>query len=202
MKYLENKILVQKKKEMSFCKNKEKYKKKKISLINEYEKKLDNIIIDFNKLKENCITKEKKLAKMEDITKYINEQFSLSKIQFENKMNEYVIFLKKKDSEIYMLKELIKEKEKTILYNDNILKQYKKDVDDILKENIEKIDDIKKKLKTQEEIISQKDRQIETLENNLKIGKEKINKFDNEIQKLQYKINIHIEKETEIKKNK
>ncbi|GAW80607.1 hypothetical protein, conserved [Plasmodium gonderi] len=200
MKNLQREMVRYKKMEKMFYKNKEKYKKK-LTLVNEYEKKIDYMIVDFKKLKETCTIKEKKLAKFEEITKYMNDQFSVSKIQFENKMNEYVLFLKKKDSEIYMLKELIKEKENIISFNENILKQYKNDIDDMLRQNIERVEHVKGKLKAQQDMITGKDEKIKMLEQNIHNYSDQINKMDNEIKKLLYQIDLDNEKGKELKIN-
>ncbi|CAD2098340.1 conserved Plasmodium protein, unknown function [Plasmodium vinckei brucechwatti] len=200
VKDLQNKITNYKKMEKLFDKNKKKYKNK-LAIINEYEKKIDCIIIDFNKLKDTCTNKEKKISKLEEITKYMNEQFSISKIQFENKMNEYVIFLKKKDSEIYMLKELIKEKEKVISFNENILKQYKADIDDMLKQNIERVEHVKNKLKIQQNMISEKDLKISKLEEDMRVNESKINAMENKIKALQNQVELEVKEKNEFKKN-
>ncbi|ETB62181.1 hypothetical protein, variant 1 [Plasmodium yoelii 17X] len=200
VKDLQNQITNYKKMEKLFDKNKKKYKNK-LAIINEYEKKIDCIIIDFNKLKDKCTNKEKKISKLEEVTKYMNEQFSISKIQFENKMNEYVIFLKKKDSEIYMLKELIKEKEKVISFNENILKQYKADIDDMLKQNIERVEHVKNKLKIQQNMISEKDLKITKLEEDIRVNDAKINAMENKIKALQNQIELEVKEKNELKKN-
>ncbi|CXI76479.1 conserved Plasmodium protein, unknown function [Plasmodium berghei] len=200
VKDLQNQITNYKKMEKLFDKNKKKYKNK-LAIINEYEKKIDCIIIDFNKLKDKCANKEKKISKLEEITKYMNEQFSISKIQFENKMNEYVIFLKKKDSEIYMLKELIKEKEKVISFNENILKQYKADIDDMLKQNIERVEHVKNKLKIQQNMISEKDLKITKREEDIRVNEAKINAMENKIKALQNQIELEVKEKNEFKKN-
>ncbi|CAD2109540.1 conserved Plasmodium protein, unknown function [Plasmodium vinckei petteri] len=200
VKDLQNKITNYKKMEKLFDKNKKKYKNK-LAIINEYEKKIDCIIIDFNKLKDTCTNKEKKISKLEEITKYMNEQFSISKIQFENKMNEYVIFLKKKDSEIYMLKEFIKEKEKVISFNENILKQYKADIDDMLKQNIERVEHVKNKLKIQQNMISEKDLKISKLEEDMRVNESKINAMENKIKALQNQVELEVKEKNEFKKN-
>ncbi|SBS92002.1 hypothetical protein, conserved [Plasmodium ovale curtisi] len=196
---LQGKIVSYKKMERNFRRDREKYKKK-VALISKYEKKIDYIIMDFNKLKEVCTSKEKKLAKFEALTKYMNEQFTISKIQFENKMNEYVIFLKKKDSEIYMLKELIKEKEKIITFNENILKQYKNDIDDMLRQNIERVDNVKEKLKRQLSMITERDIKIKKIEEDNKNYTDKISRMEKEIKKMQFKAELDDEKWKELKK--
>ncbi|SCO72329.1 microtubule and actin binding protein, putative [Plasmodium vivax] len=200
VKSLQREMARYKKMEKTFHKNREKYKTK-LTLIREYEKKIDHMIMDLKKLKDTCTSKEKKLARFEEIVKYMNEQFAMSKIQFENKMNEYVLFLKKKDSEIYMLKEIIKEKEKIVTFNESILKQYKHDIDDMLRQNIERVEHVKAKLKTQQDLIADKESKIKTLEQDVRGYAEQLNKMDNEMKKVLYQREVDDERRKEIESN-
>ncbi|ANQ07758.1 Uncharacterized protein PCOAH_00021600 [Plasmodium coatneyi] len=200
VKSLQREMVRYKKMEKTFHKNKEKYKTK-LTLIREYEKKIDHMIMDLKKLKDTCTSKEKKLTRFEKVVKYMNEQFAMSKIQFENKMNEYVLFLKKKDSEIYMLKEIIKEKEKIVTFNETILKQYKNDIDDMLRQNIERVEHVKAKLKTQQDLITEKDSKIKTLEGDVRSYTDQLNKMENKMKKVMHEREVDEEKWKEVENN-
>ncbi|EUD67380.1 hypothetical protein C922_02086 [Plasmodium inui San Antonio 1] len=200
VKSLQREMNRYKKMEKTFHKNREKYKTK-LTLIREYEKKIDHMIMDFKKLKDTCTSKEKKLARFEEVVKYMNEQFAMSKIQFENKMNEYVLFLKKKDSEIYMLKELIKEKEKIVTFNETILKQYKSDIDDMLRQNIERVEHVKAKLKTQQELIIEKESKIKTLQEDVRSYSDQLDQMDSKMKKVLYQREVDEERRKEVESN-
>ncbi|KJP87077.1 hypothetical protein AK88_03245 [Plasmodium fragile] len=200
VKSLQREMIRYKKMEKTFHKNKEKYKTK-LTLIKEYEKKIDHMIMDLKKLKDTCTSKDKKLTKFEQVVKYMNEQFAMSKIQFENKMNEYVLFLKKKDSEIYMLKEIIKEKEKIVTFNESILKQYKNDIDDMLRQNIERVEHVKVKLKTQQDLITEKESKIKTLEQDVRSYNDQLNKMDEKMKKVMYEKEMNEDKKKEVESN-